>query len=154
MRIINKLTLALTLAVNIIATCSCSSNRQGITQSIKYSQAKNYFVLNTIDKSSFNVIGSQQDFDALFGEAATMGKNGEPTSIDFDKQSVIAVIMKPTDHPTIFETVSLVKKAQKITFNYKAIAEPKEVSYTMTPCLLIIVSKNDIEDSQIAFEKK
>src|SRR5574344_1483932 len=123
MKIINQLTLALVVAVSIIANCSCSTNKQNITKSIKYSQAKNYFVLNTVDKASLNVIGSQQDFDSLFGAAATMGKDGEPTAIDFDKQSVIAVIMSPTDHPTTLEAVSLLKKAQKITFTYKAIAE-------------------------------
>jgi hypothetical protein len=78
---------------------------------IPYVVARNYFVKNTVKQGAvFNSkIETPEKFDASFGAAARMGKDGRPTAIDFTKQYVIAIINDETDIATEIKPVSLQK---------------------------------------------
>lgn len=61
--------------------------------SVKYAVARNYFVNRNAAIPQDMKIQSRKDFDRCFGMAATMGKDGKPTEIDFEKSFVIAKVM-------------------------------------------------------------
>lgn len=73
--------------------------------------------------------------------AAVMGKDGMPTSINFENQYVIAVTLPETDTDTDINLVSLKKAANSdIILTYKVITGEKR-SYTIVPVRLLIVDK-------------
>lgn len=111
------------------------------TENIAFVVAKNYFVNNTLTKLDSPKIETAEKFNAAFGMAATMGKDGKPTEIDFNKQYVIALVLPETDLATNIEPLSL-QKAENgdIKFNYKVVAGEKQ-SYKIRPNLAIVVDK-------------
>lgn len=107
---------------------------------IPFEQAKNYFVKSTFKADSladFKIV-TQKDFDATFGMASTMSTQGKPTSIDFSKQYVIAIIQPVTDKATTLTVQSLTKKGKDIIVTYMK-AEGEKQSFTTRPFLLLII---------------
>lgn len=120
-------------------------------RNIPYTIAKNYFVRNDVTDFKPKKIDTQKDFESVFGMAAFMGKDGEPTVIDFGKQYVLAVMMAPTDHSTDIKPISLKRNgtAKSLVFTYKIKQDKVKQSYTITPCLLIVVDKK--YDGEVTF---
>ena len=106
---------------------------------VTYKVASRYFIKNNVDKLP-NKIDNREEFEKYFGAAAVMGKNGISTSIDFEKEYVIAVTVDANNKLTELQPVSLTKKGEKINFDFSVI-EGNETSYTPRPSLVIIVSK-------------
>lgn len=113
---------------------------------IPYVVAQNYFVKNTVKQGEVfnNKIETKEKFDASFGAAARMGKDGKPTEIDFAKQYVIAVINDETDIATELKPVSLKKESKNnaVVFTFQTIKGEKQ-SFTTRPCLILIVDKTN-----------
>lgn len=110
---------------------------------IAFTVAKNYFVRNDAGKLDNPKIETAEAFRQLFGMAATMGKNGRPTPIDFTRQYVIAVLLPETNRTTTIEPVSLRKDAKgEITLTYKIVVG-QEQSYTTIPNLIIVVDRSE-----------
>ena len=110
---------------------------------IDFQIAKNYFVKNTIDSIGNPLIESQATFDSIFGMATTMGAEGKPTSIDFNTQSVIAVMHPETEYVTSIIPSRLSKSAErKIIFSY-AIDQGEKTTSAMVPCCILIINKAD-----------
>ena len=125
-------------------TCLCCAS----SESVSFDVVKNYFFRNDASVPSSPKITSQEQFDGLFGAAAFMGKDGQPTSIDFDKQFVIAIVLPETDIETVLQPVSLTRSGGTLTFTY-AKTEGDKVSYTMRPILLVAVDKAHESDTVI-----
>ncbi len=164
-----KTNLLLTAVVVCFAVSSCNSTKsttgnddvnsvekatEKVTdRHISYELAKNYFVKNTHKNEAVEEleITTQEQFDDIFGMAATMGEKGMPTKIDFSKQFVIAVIGIVTDKATDFTVDGLLKDGSDITFKYTE-KVGKEMSYSIQPSLIVIVDKS--YDGNLKFEKK
>ena len=119
----------------LLGSCSPSGN-------VPYDTVRNYFFRNDATVPASPKISSQEQFDSLFGAAAFMGKDGQPTSIDFGRQFVIAVVLPETDIETTLEPLSLTRSGGELTFTYVK-KEGGKVSYTMRPVLLVAVDKAD-----------
>ena len=61
-------------------------------QTIETHQVRNYYYLHDTIPQTCLKITSQEQFDRYFGPAAFMGKDGEPTPIDFSRELVIAKV--------------------------------------------------------------
>ena len=111
---------------------------------VSYRQAQNYFVFgDTVPPTPFRILSVQQ-LGATFGMAAVMGRNGEPTRIDFASEFAIAVVLPETNLPTELEPVSLVRTGDgRLRLTYRAHRRPV-ASWTMRPFLLLIVSRKYI----------
>ena len=110
---------------------------------IPFTVAKNYFVKNTVKQGGLEdpKIETKENFDALFGAATTMGKNGKATEIDFSKQYVVAVVGDETDIATEISPVSLQKDDKnQVTLNYK-ITKGNKQSFKIRPVLLVIADR-------------
>ena len=128
---------------------SCSVNFQGVTAN--YVRMNNYYVSNQMKNGTHKlVIHNQQDFESVFGEAAVMGRNGQPTSIDFRHQFVIAVILPETNRQTTIETALLRRNGDRLYFSY-IIDEGHATSYTMRPFTAVVVDRN--EPSDVVFQR-
>ncbi len=113
------------------------------TASVPFTVVQRYFVKNTVKGAPTNPrIDDQATFDKLFGAAAVMGQNGLPTSIDFAKQSVIAVISPKTNRATELLPVSLVKRTGgKLVFTYRKKTGATQ-TYTIRPFLAVLIDKS------------
>lgn len=108
---------------------------------VPYMVANNYFVSNSVDRLPQTAFTTQADFDSCFGAATTMGAAGQPTTIDFNHQFVIAVDVPATRFSTELIPVSLDRNANgQLVFSYKKVVG-EEQTYTMHPCLIVVVSK-------------
>ncbi|MBO4722625.1 MAG: hypothetical protein J5629_06805 [Muribaculaceae bacterium] len=144
-----KNTLFLFLAFVALMLSSCSVNFQGVTAN--YVRMNNYYVSNQMKNGTHKlVIHNQQEFESVFGSAAVMGRNGQPTNIDFRHQFVIAVILPETDRQTTIETVMLKRLGDRLYYSY-IIEEGHRTSYTMRPFTAVIVDRN--EPSDVVFQR-
>ena len=110
---------------------------------IPFVLVKNYFVKNTLEKLDNPKIETAEMFNEIFGMATVMGKDGQPTEIDFKEQYVIAVILPDTDLETTMAPVSLQKDEKgKLTLTYKTLVGQKQ-SYIIRPFFAIAVDKTE-----------
>lgn len=137
-RIIFFLAIALSMA-----SCSHSS-------AIPFEEVKNYFFRNGATIPDNPIVDSSEQFQELFGAAAFMGNNGQPTAIDFDKEFVIAVVNPATDCHTELVPESLNKVDGNLVFTYNETIGDKQ-SWTIQPILLVKVDrKNKTESVQLS----
>lgn len=141
MKNISKLLLQCLVACITIMISSCAVTREGNNgKNVNYIVANHYFVNNTTNRPIQEKVTDLTTFDELFGMAAVMGKNGEPTPIDFNKQFVIAVSEGIVNQLIAYKPVSLKVRGNRLVFTYK-VEKGKHTDYAMRPLLLIVVEK-------------
>jgi hypothetical protein len=114
----------------------------GRPTAVPFTKAENYFIKNGAKLPDSHKITNKETFDSIFGMATTMGENGKPTEIDFDKNFVIAVETGPVQKETTLIPEYLINHYDgKLVFHY-AIKQGEDISYTIRPVLIIIVDKN------------
>ncbi|PHO01769.1 hypothetical protein CSC82_21900, partial [Rhodobacteraceae bacterium 4F10] len=116
---------ALLLVVSAFLGCNLSSNKSKDTKeettktneavTVTYKVASRYFIKNNIEELP-SKIDSREEFEKYFGMATVMGENGKPTSIDFEKEYVIAVTVDASNKTTELQPVSLTKEGEEINF--------------------------------------
>ena len=126
--------LTIALAAMMLAAC-------GQKKDVPYEVAHNYFVRNDVTESVPAKIGSLDEFERYFGMAAFMGKKGQPTPIDFEKQFAIAVVLPETNHSTELHAESLTADGSKLIFIYSVDVASEENTWTQVPMLLILVDR-------------
>lgn len=137
------------MAVVTLLLSSCAVNLGGVAAN--YYRMNNYYVNNHIDNGTHKlVIHNQQDFDAVFGAGAVMGRNGQPTAINFARQFVIALILPETNRQTTIETAMLNRIGDRLYYSY-IIEEGHATSYTMRPYTAVVVDRN--EPSDVVFQR-
>lgn len=119
---------------------------------VRYVVARNYFHNNDAPMPKSLKITSAKEFDEQFGAAAFMGKDGEPTKIDFKKSFVIAKVFPVTDQTTTLRMISLKKTSSRhLQMKYQLKQGSEHQSYSTQPILLIVVDKKykgyDIKES-------
>ena len=116
---------------------------------VPYQIARNYFKRNDNQEDVLPLkISSQEELLRFFGYAAFMGRDGQPTEVDFDNQFVIPVIHPVTDIVTELEPVSLIQEKSALTFTYRENLGEK-ASFSMQPILLVIVNRSDLHDANL-----
>ena len=130
------------LALAAIGFAACGQKKD-----IPFEVAHNYFVRNDVTGQVPAKIASQDEFERYFGMAAFMGKNGQPTPIDFETQFAITVVLPQTNHSTELHAESLTDDGQKLVFTYRADVAPEENTWTQVPMLLIFVNRQFERDS-------
>ena len=121
--------------------CTTKKPAEASVVNVPFEVAKNYFFKNGQTIPTSPKITAAEAFDQLFGMAAFMGKNGQPTPIDFEKQFAIAVVLLETNHSTELHAESLTDDGKKLIFTYRVDVAPKENTWTQVPMLLIFVDR-------------
>lgn len=83
---------------------------------------------------------AQEQFDQLFGITAFMVKGGEATTIDFNRQFVIAVVLPETSVQTAISAKMLIAIKHKMTLLYQ-VNKGAKLNYTMRSIMLLMVDK-------------
>ena len=102
--------------------------------------AHSYFVRNDVTEPIPVKIGSQDEFERYFGMAAFMGKDGQPTAIDFDKQFVLAIVLPVTDMSTQIMPLKVEAKGNRL-FYYYEVKTGEQLSFSIQPVSIIILDK-------------
>lgn len=137
------------ITVAMLVGCSPLSKIEKEGYPINYTELANYYVLNNVDVSKTQrlVINSQQTFEAYFGEAAVMGRNGQPTMVNFKTQYVLAVVLPETDRQTEVIPGEVVQNGNTIVMNYR-VNKGAKTTYRMVPFAAIAIDK-PINDTQM-----
>ena len=109
---------------------------------INYTELDNYYVLNTVDANKLRkvIIDNEQDFRQYFGDAAVMGRKGQPTPVNFKTQYVLAVILPTTDRLTQVIPAEISQVNNTVVFNYR-VKKGEKQSFTMTPFAAVAIDK-------------
>jgi len=136
-------------AVAILASCNPLSKIEKAGYPINYTELHNYYVLNNIDASKTQrlVINSQATFESYFGEGAVMGRNGQPTMVNFKTQYVLAVVLPETDRQTEVVPGEVVQNGNTVVMNYR-VNKGAKTSYRMVPFAAIAIDK-PVSDTQM-----
>lgn len=114
-------------------------------QEIPYTLAKNYFINNTMTSAVPVKITTAKDFEKYFGLASFMGKNGEPTKINFEKEYIAVVDYGVTDKKIEIIPQKLYRNDNKIILEY-AIKEGNRQEYISRPFQTWIINKKYNEE--------
>lgn len=119
------------LLAGILTVASCS-----VRKDVPFTQLDHYFFKNGQEIPADPKIDTEEEFSALFGMAAVMGKDGIPTPVDFSKEFVIAVVKPVTDQLTELSPISLQMFDGDLVFTYSETTGEK-MSWSMQPLLLV-----------------
>ncbi|WP_143557457.1 hypothetical protein [Snodgrassella alvi] len=126
------------------ATLPATGAVQGMNRTaipVAYQQARNYFIKNTITEPVPRHITSAEEFARYFAMAATMGRTGTPTPIDFTTQDVLVFDAGIVQQQLDIIPLALNRVQNKLVLNLH-IRSGAALSYQMHPFLLLIVAKN------------
>lgn len=134
-------------AVMTLASYGCKQKTSSEDGNVPFEIAKNYFFNNDRQIPSSPKITTGEEFGKLFGMAAVMGKDGEPTAIDFDKQFVLAIVLPVTSLETEITPVSLECRNDSLFYTYNIRRGDKQ-SFSIRPMSAIILDKK-YEDKEL-----
>ena len=130
------------LIISLLSVCmlaACGSSTKLVD--VKFTPADHYFFRIDARIPDSVKITSKAQFESMFDMAAVMGKNGQPTPIDFNKQFVLAKVLPATDVKTQIIPQSLkASKNHTLYFNYQ-IKKGNKMNYSIKPMLLLIVDR-------------
>ncbi|WP_143557264.1 hypothetical protein [Snodgrassella alvi] len=119
---------------------------------VSYQQAKNYFIKNTVTKSVPRHITSAEEFARYFAMAATMGKAGNPTPIDFTTQDVLVFDAGIVQQQLDIMPLALNRVQDRLILNLR-IRSGAVLGYQMRPFVLLIVPKGLPEQVEFNIQK-
>ena len=124
----------------VTANGSAQVFNQSVTP-VTYQLANNYFIKNNVTGLVPRHIRSSAEFTRYFGMAATMGKNGKPTPIDFAVQDVIVYDAGIVQKQLEITPLTLNHAQDKLILDVRIHSGSRQ-SYQMHPFILLIVPKN------------
>ena len=124
----------------VLAGCTAHKPAEANVENVPFQVAKNYFFKNDQPLPASPKITTAAAFDRLFGMAAFMGKDGQPTAIDFDKQFVLAIVLPVTDMSTQIMSLKVEAKGNKL-FYYYEVKTGEQLSFSIQPVSIIILDK-------------
>lgn len=130
------------LVACVVSSCSITRELEQNASPIAFTEVNNYFVKNNSvpQKLLRKVINTESEFRAIFGEAAVMGSNGQPTPINFKRQFVLAVVSPVTDTDTQMYPLSVLQNGNAIIFNYK-VDKGNKMSYSICPFTAVALDR-------------
>ena len=125
----------------ILLGCNSLRKIEANEYPIGYTELNNYYA-TTVDESKPQrlILNTQAEFDAHFGAAAVMGRNGEPTRVDFRRQFVLAVVLPPTNRNTTVVPGEILVTDREIIFNYR-VNKQERLSYKIMPFTAVAIDK-------------
>lgn len=110
--------------------------------SIDYQLLSHFFVKNNAKLPvKNNRIDTQKKFDSLFGAASVMGKEGQATTVDFNREFIVPIILQETNKPTTIEIKGVAMGAMGTIIVHYKVTTGNPVSYTLRPFAAIRLDK-------------
>lgn len=124
----------------VLAGCTTHKPAEANVENVPFQVAKNYFFKNDQTLPVSPKITTATAFNQLFGMAAFMRKDGQPTAIDFDKQFVLAIVLPVTDMSTQIMPLKVEAKGNRL-FYYYEVKTGEQLSFSIQPVSIIILDK-------------
>ena len=129
------------VAIGLVCLSGCQASKGKVVAHVPYKTVENYFVRNDVEGMPPMIIKASDEFERYFGMAATMGPNGRPTDVDFNRYYVICVALPPTDLDADLSVESLSEaRGGKLILRY-VVRRGERRSYSIRPLLLLMVDK-------------
>ena len=137
------------MMASLLLLVGCTTNKpaEASVVNVPFEVAKNYFFKNGQTIPTSPKITAAETFDQLFGMAAFMGKDGQPTAIDFDKQFVLAIVLPVTDVATEIIPQKVEAKGNQLLYSYE-VKTGKQQSFSIQPVSIIMIDKQ-FEDHEV-----
>ena len=120
---------------------------------VVFEVAKNYFFKKGQEIPSSPKITTAEEFGKLFGMATTMGEDGKPTSIDYTKQFVLAIVLPVTNLATEITPDRFEEKGDTLFYFYD-VKEGEAQSYSTQPISLVILDKKYIDKEVVMINEQ
>lgn len=141
--------------VTLLALAACNSSKptekNKSAEEVQFIEARNYFFKNDQHILGNVKISSEEEFHKLFGMATTMDENGKPTTIEFSKQMVLAIVLPQTEQATEITPVKLEMKNDTLYYTYD-VKTGEMLSYTIQPMSIIVIDKK-YENNEVVLSK-
>ena len=137
------------MMASLLLLVGCTTNKpaEASVVNVPFEVAKNYFFKNGQTIPTSPKITAAETFDQLFGMAAFMGKDGQPTAIDFDKQFALAIVLPVTDVATEIIPQKVEAKGNQLLYSYE-VKTGKQQSFSIQPVSIIMIDKQ-FEDHEV-----
>ena len=126
----------------MLTQCSIPRKIEANAYPIDFTQLHNYYVVNSHKpkKIERKIINNEEEFRNIFGEAAVMGANGNPTPVNFKTQFVLAVILPETNRDVSVSPLQVLENGNVVIFDYRVEKGAKN-TYTMVPFTAIALDR-------------
>ena len=143
--------LALIVAIVVFAQCNPLKKIEAKAYPINYTELYNYYVRSNVVSKKIQrvVIDNETEFHQYFGEAAVMGRNGQPTPVNFKTQYVLAIILPVTNKDTQVIPAEISQVDNTVIVNYR-VKKGKKLGYNIIPFTAVATDKPNV-DSEIEF---
>lgn len=116
------------------------ASEQASAAGIPFVSLRNYFFKNGFLPPANPKITSAEEFSNLFGMATTMGPEGTPTAVDFNRQFVVAIVLPVTNLSTEITPVRIEEHNDSLFYFYDvAVGAPQ--SFSIQPVALIALDR-------------
>ena len=143
----------LSIAIIAFASIQCNTMKKVEAQAypINYTELYNYSVRSNVvsNKMQRVIIDNETQFRQYFLEAAVMGRNGQPTPVNFKTQYVVAIILPVTDKDTQVIPAEISQTGNIVIVNYR-VKKGKKLGFNIIPFTAVAIDKPDM-DSEIEF---
>lgn len=112
-----------------------------VNGNVPFIVARNYFVRNDSGFQGSKLITTAEEFESIFGKAATMGEGGTPTPIDFENQCALVIVRPETGVRTEITPGKLTVDDQSMKFSYN-ILQGRDQGFNTIPLLILIMDKS------------
>lgn len=151
---LNKLFLWTAIVFVAVVACGCSAQRSAASGGkVPFKVAHNYFVNNNAPNPVPTVVDSKESFERFFGMAAFMGRGGQPTPIDFQKEFVLAVVPPESSYSVDITPLRLRQKGDSLLFTYYEKVGTEKRSFIIQPLLLIVVDRKYYSPNVVLIKK-
>ncbi len=154
-----KIVFAMSLMTAVLTATSCATSKNTSTskspnhptaqqlgiktegKEVRYAEARHYFSIAPGNAQQQVLITSQSQLDSLFSPAAVMGKDGQPTKIDFTRQMAIGMTLPEGNDQRDIRVISLTREGDALRLVYNIKYGELGMSYTIKPMLFLVVDR-------------
>ena len=143
--------LAVIVATAICVQCNPLKKIEAKAYPINYTELNNYYVRSGVVSKKIQrvVFDNETEFQQYFSEAAVMGRNGQPTPVNFKTQYVLAIILPVTDKDTQVIPAEISQVDNTVIVNYR-VKKGKKLGYNIIPYTAVAIDKPEVA-SEIEF---
>ena len=140
-----KQSMVLTVAgvvLTILAACGAAGSLRRAQTDVPFTVAHHYYYKSYTEAPANPMVTTRAEFDKRYGEAAVMGKNGQPTDIDFGRQLAIGVVLPLTNDHVEVRPTRLTADGDTLVLYYQVETLERNMSSTMRPMALVVVDRD------------
>ncbi|MBO7609059.1 MAG: hypothetical protein J6S96_02500 [Muribaculaceae bacterium] len=143
--------LAVIVATAICVQCNSLKKIEAKAYPINYTELNNYYVRSGVVSKKIQrvVFDNETEFQQYFSEAAVMGRNDQPTPVNFKTQYVLAIILPVTDKDTQVIPAEISQVDNTVIVNYR-VKKGKKLGYNIIPYTAVAIDKPEV-DLEIEF---